>query len=253
MRCQEALVEMSAALDGELDAEGASLLQAHLQTCHACQAEQERLRAVDQRLRVPALLAVRVPEELHARIARQIARPRPTSRRRASPLAFAVAFTGAAAAAAALAVARPDDSGSAAQGPASNDPEASPLDTAAAAAATAPAAASIRSAVAAARSATSGPGTLAPLSGPHAVAVADPGTAAPTDCRLALGDHSPVSRACRRGGLAEARRTMRALVDTARARGRRFECRDCHRNQIDFELDQDARERFASMLAAAGA
>jgi hypothetical protein len=267
MRCQEALVEMSAALDGELDAAGASSLRAHLDSCETCQAAQERLRAVDQRLRVPALLAIRLPEDLQARIARQLAHPRPSPRRRASPLAFAVAFTGAAAAAAALAVARPGDSGPSAQGPTSSDPEASPLgptpagrsaglaagranpgarathaDRESAAAIAAAAAASTLSAGARQRSA-----------GTHAVALPEPGDAAHSDCRLAVASRSPVSRACGRGGLAEARRTMRALVDAARARGRHFECRDCHRNQIDFELDSKARERFASMLAATGA
>jgi hypothetical protein len=46
---------------------------------------------------------------------------------------------------------------------------------------------------------------------------------------------------------------MHGLVEAARARGTRFQCRDCHRNEVDFELDEGARERFASMLAAAGA
>jgi hypothetical protein len=244
MRCQEAMVEMSAALDGELDAAGASSLQEHLATCAPCRAQQEQLEALDPLLRAPGLRAVSVPEELRGRIASQIARPLPPPRRRASPLAFAVAFTGAAAAAAAIAMAGPtsdlettdataagenagDNAGDNAGGqdPTASLPAADP---------------DLGAGASLARALSKAPAHARNTLGRH-------------DCRLAVAGHSPVARACGSGGTAAARRVMRGLVESARARGVRFECRDCHRNEIDFQLDDDARERFASMLAVVGA
>lgn len=303
MRCQDAWVEMSAALDGELDPAGASSLREHLDGCPACQIRRDQIAAFDQRLRAPARRALRVPEALQARIAGKLASqlpvPRPP-RRRASPLAFAVAFTGAAAAAA-LAVAGPSSDDATTSDEASNEAAARSL---LAGPSTpphphTPQARSQSTSAAADRAITSDPSARAdsaPLARAAArsisastaertsLARAADRSSAPADCstendaldrpqsedptapprftdgpgtretcQLAVTGHSPVAVACGAGGLREARRVMRGLVDGARNRGLRFRCRDCHRNEIDFALDDSARERFATLVAAAGA
>jgi anti-sigma factor RsiW len=225
MRCQEALVEMSAALDGEIDPASASSLQQHVGTCEPCRTQQEQLQAVDRALRAPALRLLSVPEELRGRIASELARPQSASRRRSSPLAFAVAFTGAAAAAAAMAMARPSASEDTTSRTDQRRPQGDMVH--ARAPVTLPGATSART-----RSRPSGSGN---------------------PCRLPRLGPSPVALACAAGGTQEAKRVMRTLVDAARARGMRFECRSCHRNEIDFALEDGARQQFARLLAAAGA
>jgi anti-sigma factor RsiW len=232
MRCQDVFVLISAALDGELDPTEAASLRQHLQTCETCRQQQQQMNAaqalLDDSLRVPALRALMVPEELRARIASSISRPASPPRRRASPLAFAVAFTGAAAAAAAIAMATPAaDSETIAAAPTGPAPSAATVDTGAAV--------------------------------PSPIAQAVPSRVRPTprtrtrECRQALVGSSPVARACSTGGTREASRVMHSLVKVARARGLRLDCGSCHTDQVTFDLDAGARERFARMLAAIGA
>ncbi len=73
------------------------------------------------------------------------------------------------------------------------------------------------------------------------------------DCRLVRDRQSPVAHACARGGIKEAKKAMKSLIKRARDRGGvKFECDSCHRNETDWQLTDDARANFNSMLAAAG-
>jgi hypothetical protein len=60
-----------------------------------------------------------------------------------------------------------------------------------------------------------------------------------------------VAEACRRGGIRDAKKTMKRLQDEARAHGRRFKCEGCHVNIETFMLRENARSEFTSLLAAA--
>jgi hypothetical protein len=51
MRCEEALNQLNARADGELPAEGAAGLDAHLAECARCRADAEQLQAIDAELR----------------------------------------------------------------------------------------------------------------------------------------------------------------------------------------------------------
>ena len=71
-------------------------------------------------------------------------------------------------------------------------------------------------------------------------------------CRQVRDRASPVAHACARGGIKEAKKAMKNLVKRAKNRGLKFECDSCHRNDSDWELTDDARANFTSMLAAPG-
>ena len=59
-------------------------------------------------------------------------------------------------------------------------------------------------------------------------------------CTIATSGTSPVAAACRQGGVQEAKKTMKQLVQDARARGARFTCETCHARPGHVRL---ARER----------
>jgi hypothetical protein len=76
--------------------------------------------------------------------------------------------------------------------------------------------------------------------------------AAGQPCAIAIKGDSPVAQACAEGGLVSAKRSMRDLTKRAKAGGLRFECDDCHRNDVDYDLTPQARDNFRHLLAAAG-
>jgi anti-sigma factor RsiW len=78
MNCQTAYEHMSAALDGELSADEADALRAHLQGCETCRGQRRRLTATDRTLRGRELRDVRVPPRLRARIEEIAGAPIPT-------------------------------------------------------------------------------------------------------------------------------------------------------------------------------
>ena len=72
-------------------------------------------------------------------------------------------------------------------------------------------------------------------------------------CRLVRDRQSPVAHACMRGGIKEAKKAMKNAGQARQGRnGLQFECDSCHRNENDWQLTDDARANFTSMLAAAG-
>jgi hypothetical protein len=70
-------------------------------------------------------------------------------------------------------------------------------------------------------------------------------------CNIATKGDSPVAKACASGGLVDAKRTMRDLVKSGKKAGVKFECDDCHKNDVGYDLTPQARENFKKLLAAA--
>ena len=69
-------------------------------------------------------------------------------------------------------------------------------------------------------------------------------------CTIATSGTSPVVEACRLGGLPEAKKTMKRLLQQAKAHDARFTCETCHVDLDTFALRENARADFASLLAA---
>jgi anti-sigma factor RsiW len=78
---------------------------------------------------------------------------------------------------------------------------------------------------------------------------AEPAGVAQNACQIAGGD-SPMAEACATGGLPRAKMAMQDVVKRARARGQKFECRTCHRNETRFDLREDARLWLSQLLAS---
>jgi hypothetical protein len=79
-----------------------------------------------------------------------------------------------------------------------------------------------------------------------------PAYAGPEPCQVALRGDSPVARACQQGGLRAAKTAMKDLIRRARSNGVKHGCDDCHKSETDYtELTSDAKEKFASLVAAA--
>lgn len=73
-------------------------------------------------------------------------------------------------------------------------------------------------------------------------------------CKIAIGGKTPVARACVDGGIAAARKEMKRLVFAAKANGVLFACDTCHEvGGTENDLIGEARDKFARMVAAAGA
>ena len=84
-----------------------------------------------------------------------------------------------------------------------------------------------------------------------AVAISGRAVADNTPCAIATKGDSPVAKACAAGGLVDAKRTMRDLVKNGKKAGVKFECDDCHKNDVGYDLTPQARENFKKLLAVA--
>jgi hypothetical protein len=89
--------------------------------------------------------------------------------------------------------------------------------------------------------------TFAALGAATAALAAD----APPPCTVAVKGDSPVAKACKEGGIPQAKRTMKELVRAAKAKGMNVDCTDCHKNTEDFKLNKDATEKFGKLLEKA--
>jgi predicted anti-sigma-YlaC factor YlaD len=78
MRCRDVHTELEAYVDGELSPERSALLEAHLASCRACQAELARLQAVAAALETWPL--VMEPAQFTAQVMARV-RPRPAQPR----------------------------------------------------------------------------------------------------------------------------------------------------------------------------
>jgi hypothetical protein len=75
--------------------------------------------------------------------------------------------------------------------------------------------------------------------------------AAANDCTLnKAGADNPVIKACKAGGIKEAKKTMKAMVAAAKKKGKKFECDSCHKNEEDWKLTDDGEKKFQELLAA---
>jgi hypothetical protein len=84
-------------------------------------------------------------------------------------------------------------------------------------------------------------------SGPPSSAATD----GPEPCRRATRGDSPVARACREGGVASAKTTMKDLVRQGRSAGVKVACDDCHIDGADFaRLSPDAPDKLRNLLAS---
>jgi len=69
-------------------------------------------------------------------------------------------------------------------------------------------------------------------------------------CKIATKGDSAPAKACAKGGRAEAKKAMKAMVQTAKANGTSFTCEGCHKDLEGFELTKNARDDFAKLSAA---
>jgi hypothetical protein len=70
-------------------------------------------------------------------------------------------------------------------------------------------------------------------------------------CTIATKGDSPVAKACGAGGIPKAKAAMKDLAKKARAAGTKYQCDDCHKDDVKYELTADARDKFKKLLAAA--
>jgi hypothetical protein len=69
-------------------------------------------------------------------------------------------------------------------------------------------------------------------------------------CTIATKGTSPVARACTEGGIPKAKAAMKEMAKKARAAGTKYQCDDCHKDDVKYELTADARDKFKKLLAA---
>ena len=88
MRCKRASKLMAARLDGHLDRPRITELEEHLMTCSVCQAEWQRVSALDQLFRSTPMMTA--PPYLHARVRARINRREEARRAIVGGLALAL-------------------------------------------------------------------------------------------------------------------------------------------------------------------
>jgi hypothetical protein len=74
--------------------------------------------------------------------------------------------------------------------------------------------------------------------------------AASGKCTIATKGTSKVAKACAEGGIKAAKAAMKSMVKEAKANGVKFTCDDCHSDDTEYKLADDASEKFKKLLAA---
>jgi hypothetical protein len=69
-------------------------------------------------------------------------------------------------------------------------------------------------------------------------------------CAIATKGDSPVAKACTQGGIIDAKKAMRDMLRDGKRAGVKFECDDCHKNDVGYDLTPDARDKFKKLLGA---
>jgi hypothetical protein len=72
---------------------------------------------------------------------------------------------------------------------------------------------------------------------------------AANDCTIAKKGDNAVVKACEKGGIKEAKKTMKAMVKVAKDKGKKMECDACHKNEEDWKLTDDGEKQFKDLLA----
>src|SRR5689334_14545140 len=73
--------------------------------------------------------------------------------------------------------------------------------------------------------------------------------AADPACTIAKKGDNAVVKACEKGGIKEAKKTMKAMVKVAKDKGKKWECDSCHKNEEDWKLTDDGEKLFKELLA----
>jgi hypothetical protein len=73
-------------------------------------------------------------------------------------------------------------------------------------------------------------------------------TAVAQDCTLSKSGNA-VADACKKGGIKEAKKVMKAMVANAKKAGKKWECDTCHKNEENWQLTGDGEKLFKEMLA----
>jgi ABC-type sugar transport system substrate-binding protein len=82
------------------------------------------------------------------------------------------------------------------------------------------------------------------------VAFAAPAARAADDkCTIATKGDNEVVKACAKGGIKEAKKTMKAMVKVAKDKGKKMDCDSCHKNEEDWKLNGDGEKLFKDLLA----
>jgi hypothetical protein len=72
---------------------------------------------------------------------------------------------------------------------------------------------------------------------------------AANDCTIAKKGDNAVVKACEKGGIKEAKKTMKAMVKVAKDKGKKWECDSCHKNEEKWDLTGDGEKLFKELLA----
>ena len=84
--------------------------------------------------------------------------------------------------------------------------------------------------------------TLVAFAAPAAIA-------ADAKCTIAVKGDNAVVKACEKGGIKEAKKTMKAMVKVAKDKGKKMDCDSCHKNEEDWKLNADGEKLFKDLLA----
>jgi hypothetical protein len=70
-------------------------------------------------------------------------------------------------------------------------------------------------------------------------------------CTIAKKGDNAVVKACEKGGIKEAKKTMKAMVKVAKDKdkSKKWECDGCHKNEEDWKLTDDGEKLFKDLLA----
>ncbi len=74
-------------------------------------------------------------------------------------------------------------------------------------------------------------------------------TVSAQDCTLKTAGENPVAAACKKGGIKEAKKVMKAMVANAKKAGKKWECDTCHKNEENWALTGDGEKLFKEMVA----
>lgn len=68
-------------------------------------------------------------------------------------------------------------------------------------------------------------------------------------CTIATSGDSETAKACAKGGIPAAKKTMKKMVADAKAKGQKYTCEGCHKDLETFELTKNGKEDFAKLEA----
>lgn len=68
------------------------------------------------------------------------------------------------------------------------------------------------------------------------------------ECKIAVKGDNAVVKACKAGGIARAKATMKAMQKVAKEKGMKTDCDSCHKNEEDWALTENGEKDFHKML-----